>query len=100
MAGQQGILRGGRELPFDHSSPAGQGTGTRSATLTPPCGERQGQGTILFVHSEEGILGVGRQMLKHRGFCILTVADGSKALKTLRTHRDEGIDRALARNGP
>ncbi len=48
-------------------------------------------GTILLVDDEENICSVGRDMLEHLGFDVLTAPDGRKAIEIFRTHADKII---------
>ncbi|MBS3821711.1 MAG: response regulator, partial [Phycisphaerae bacterium] len=47
----------------------------------------QGKGTILLADDEETIRAVGKRMLEHLGFDVLTATDGRQALDILDEHR-------------
>ncbi len=49
----------------------------------------QGEGVILLVDDEETVLSVGKRMLEHLGFTVITAADGLEALKIYRTRYQE-----------
>ncbi len=47
-----------------------------------------GSGTILLVDDEKSILSVGKQMLEHLGFSVLTASDGQAAVDLYRKHSE------------
>jgi PAS domain S-box-containing protein len=49
----------------------------------------RGKGTVLIADDEETVCAVGKQMLEHIGFSVLTAPDGREALKLFREHTDE-----------
>jgi PAS domain S-box-containing protein len=49
----------------------------------------RGSGTILIADDEETVCAVGKQILEHMGFSVLTAPDGREALRVFREHADE-----------
>jgi len=100
MAAVLGIVRGHNGALKIYSEP---GRGTTIKLIFPiaakqdikPKGEdRQdkswrGEGLILLVDDEETIRAVGRQMLEHLGFSVITAADGREAMKVFKTKSAE-----------
>jgi len=102
LAAVMGIVRGhkgaikvyselGKGTTFKLLFPANPTPSSSLAHSEAACSEWQGHGTILLVDDEESIRIIGRQMLEHLGFCVLTAPDGRRALETLRVHLDEII---------
>jgi two-component system, cell cycle sensor histidine kinase and response regulator CckA len=48
-----------------------------------------GNGTILFADDEDTVLAVGRNMLEHLGFKVVTAEDGRRALDLFRLHQED-----------
>jgi PAS domain S-box-containing protein len=95
-----GIIRGHKGAIKVYSEP-GIGTSikvlfpARSLEQKPHIKEKQknrnswtGSGTILLIDDEEAILSVGKQMLEHLGFHVVTASDGAKAVKIYRESSD------------
>jgi CheY-like chemotaxis protein len=59
-----------------------------------PSGADAGEGTVLLVDDEPMIASVGRGLLRHLGYEVLTAAGGEEALAVLREHRGR-IDAVL-----
>ncbi len=91
-----GIIRGHKGAIKVYSEP---GTGTSIKVLFPVNDLEQklyrkekrekrnswtGSGTILLVDDEEAILSVGKQMLEHLGFHVVTASDGAEAVRIYR----------------
>ena len=100
MSAVLGIVRGhGGAITIQ--SEAGRGTTVRA--LFPPsdrqvastAGEPEedeawgGAGTILLVDDEDSVLAVGKRVLEHVGFEVLTAADGRDAVDVFRARADE-----------
>jgi len=49
----------------------------------------RGSGTVLLVDDEETVLSVGKRMLEHLGFSVLTAADGLQGLEIFRERHAE-----------
>jgi len=49
----------------------------------------RGKGTILLVDDEDIVLVVGKEMIEHLGFKVLTATDGREAIRVFEHHRDE-----------
>ena len=54
----------------------------------------RGKGTLLLVDDEESLTALGRRMLEHLGFTVLTAANGLQAVELYRT-RGKEIDLVL-----
>ncbi len=54
----------------------------------PPPAAWHGSGTVLLVDDEESVRQVGRQVLEHLGFRVLTAADGDEAAHVFAAHRE------------
>lgn len=69
--------------------PEGKRGTVRAKPGTEDAGVLDCTGTILLVDDEETVCVVGKQMLEHMGFTVLTAADGCAALDVFRDHSDE-----------
>ncbi len=96
MSSVLGIIRG-HNGTIDIESVVGKGTTIKlylpvdvarpdllSMQETAELGAWRGKGTVLLVDDEEAIREVGRQMLIHIGFDVLTASDGREALEVYR----------------
>jgi PAS domain S-box-containing protein len=103
MSALQGIVRGhggtikiysekGKGTTFKVLFPVGELDGVltdKENTVTLAQEKWKGEGTILIADDEETVLAVGRRMLEHMGFDVLTAADGREAMKVFREHADQ-----------
>ncbi|HTP60300.1 MAG TPA: response regulator, partial [Spirochaetia bacterium] len=100
LAAVMGIVRGhkgaikvssepGKGSTFRLLFPAGRASAQTIARRETSCQEWQGKATILLVDDEEGVRDVGRQMIEHLGFCVMTAGGGVEALATVSEHRDD-----------
>ncbi len=47
------------------------------------------EGTILLVDDDDMVLEIGKEMMEHLGFKVLTAIDGREAIKVFEQHQDE-----------
>ena len=106
MAAAIGIMRGHRGAIKVYSE-VGKGTSLKVLFPALPSGDPatlslldqsqeatlnfKGSGTILFVDDEETVSAVGRRMLEHAGFAVITATDGRQAVEMFREIADEVV---------
>ncbi|MBN1410574.1 MAG: PAS domain S-box protein [Spirochaetales bacterium] len=99
LASVLGIIRGhkgavrvtsekGKGTAFQVFFPASSAAVEKNEPELPAGDSWKGSGTILFAEDEAGVLNVGKQMLSHLGFEVLTAANGVEALELYKQKKD------------